>query len=212
MSNLSYYQKEVNLDRRTSKLLFNKNNPYYIGIWEQAIRASMERIKIDEKTKEPKNYYFDFCLGAEGAGTALSSSFEDLAYRAGFEDDEEKFNIFLAMCNTAIEEEILIDVTGEQDVHTEIGYRSYAFKEVKTTLENYFKKDYLKSFGGKKRQASKETQEIMEKARRILNVEYPHRREEVAQFCSTYVIEHQDEIEQMNDYELCSCFVSVVGC
>ena len=210
--NLSYYQKEVNLDRRTSKLLFNKNNPYYIGIWEQAIRASMERTEVDQKTKEARNHYFDFCLGAEGAEMTPSTSFQDLAYIAGFEDDDEKYSVFVEMCKTAIKENILIDVTGEEAVETEKGYRSYVFKEVKTTIENYFKKDYEKSFGGKKRQASKETQVIMDNARRILNTEYPLQREEVAQFCSTYVIEHQDEIKHMTDFELCRCFASVVGC
>ena len=116
------------------------------------------------------------------------------------------------MCNTAIEQNILIDVTGEEAVETEKGYRSYVFKEVKATIENYFKKDYEKSFGGKKRQASKETQEIMDNARRILNGKFPSHREKVAQFCSTYVIEHQDEIKQMSDYELCSCFLDIADC
>ncbi len=210
--NLSYYQKDVKLDRKTSKLLFNKNDPYYIGIWEQAIRASMERTEVDQKTKEARNHYFDFCLGAEGAEMTPSTSFQDLAYIAGFEDDDEKYSVFVEMCKTAIKENILIDVTGEEAVETEKGYRSYVFKEVKTTIENYFKKDYEKSFGGKKRQASKETQVIMDNARRILNTEYPLQREEVAQFCSTYVIEHQDEIKHMTDFELCRCFASVVGC
>ena len=210
--NLSYYQKDVKLDRKTSKLLFNKNDPYYIGIWEQAIRASMERTEVDQKTKEARNHYFDFCLGAEGAEMSPSTSFQDLAYIAGFEDDDEKYSVFVEMCKTAIKENILIDVTGEEAVETEKGYRSYVFKEVKTTIENYFKKDYEKSFGGKKRQASKETQVIMDNARRILNTEYPLQREEVAQFCSTYVIEHQDEIQHMTDFELCRCFASVVGC
>lgn len=210
--NLSYYHKDVKLDRKTSKLLFNKNDPYYIGIWEQAIRASMERTEVDQIAKKAWNHYFDFCLGAEGAEMTPSPSFEDLAYRAGFEDDDKKYSVFLEMCKTAIKENILIDVTGEEAVETEKGYRSYVFKEVKTTIENYFKKDYEKSFGGKKRQASKETQVIMDNARRILNEQYPQMRGEVAQFCSTYVIEHQDEIEKMTDYDLCRCFVSVVGC
>ena len=210
--NLSYYQKDVKLDRKTSKLLFNKNDPYYIGIWEQAIRASMERTEVDQKTKEARNHYFDFCLGAEGAEMTPSTSFQDLAYIAGFEDDDEKYSVFFEMCKTAIKENILIDVTGEEAVETEKGYRSYVFKEVKTTIENYFKKDYEKSFGGKKRQASKKTQEIMDNARKILNEHFPSHREKVAQFCSTYVIEHQDEIKQMSDYELCSCFLDIADC
>ena len=209
--NLSYYQKDVKLDRKTSKLLFNKNDPYYIGIWEQAIRASMERTEVDQKTKEARNHYFDFCLGAEGAEMSPSTSFQDLAYIAGFEDDDEKYSVFFEMCKTAIKENILIDVTGEEAVETEKGYRSYVFKEVKTTIENYFKKDSAKSYGGKKRQAPKETQEIMDKARGILNKEYPEKGDEINRFCSTYVIDHQNEIEQMGEYELCCCFSKLLN-
>lgn len=206
MSSLSYFQMKVNLDRKTIVHLFNRNNPYNIGIWVRAIIASMKRLEVDFTTKRIKNYYFDYNAEEEGVGMTESSSFLELAFTAGFEEKEELYCTFREMVKTAILENILIDVTGQNDVYTEEGYRSYAFPEVMETITSYLYKDPSKVLGGVLSQAKKETKDVIVNVRKKLSKSLPCSKDSIDIFCSTYVKDHTEEIERMDDDQLIELF------
>lgn len=208
MTKLKYLQVQAEDDRATKKILFQENDSRRLGLWMKALKASIRLTEADRPQQIADGFYFDFKRGEEGAIIAESSSFLDLIYDAGIEENEEEHRLFIQMVDIAIQKGILVDVTGWEGVQTEEGYRSYAFKEVLATIESYLKIDHSKVFGGVKRHATEEVKNAMDRAKQCLLEMNPSSRDDINEFCSTYVKDNPTDILEKDRYGIQAIFLN----
>lgn len=174
---LSYFTQRIQRDRITCTELFKNMDNRLIGIWDRAVRASANLVDVDKDKQIKINYWFEIEYDED------SATFKDIAYEANF--SKEETDLFRKMVETAIEHQLLVNVSEEPEIKQLNIKNAYCFKEVWDTVNAFIKIDYPRQFGRIKALLPEEEKKLMDEALSILLSKYsPKNKEHIQRFLS----------------------------